>query len=398
MKDAFRLVTVSLLLFAAMAGAQEPPAPPPAPAELLRQYLEAAGFAPADAAALAPLLDLIVQAQVAGTRSLATRLAQLKTAASSAAQQALAAEALAAVAQGNFNRLGFQVAELERRINALTQPAAFPVMLWGLPGSPPGESSVSVTAVKPPDAQTATLTMQIFDADMPDEGELFVNGQGPLALFGDQARDENNNLSVTITMTTPAEWWTDGPNTLRWVWRRTRGFNVETFAVEFSQPAPEPPPVPAAAAVPAGPESSTPSPAPAAGGSPIAVNPSLAMLGLNPDVVEVDAPGFLIPMATRQWRAVDLSRTLRLRLCIAVLSTENQRPYRIAFRAQPGPPWTGEQELTRPLVPDRVGVVCTEVAQVPAELRTATAEVLLYVPGGDQREMIAGAVLELFPG
>ena len=48
----------------------------------------------------------------------------------------------------------------------------------------PGDVAITMSVDRPAGAAQATLEMAVVDADFPDEGELFVNGKGPIPLFG----------------------------------------------------------------------------------------------------------------------------------------------------------------------------------------------------------------------
>ena len=80
---------------------------------------------------------------------------------------------------------------------------------------------------------TATLILEVFDADTPDEGEVEINDNGSVQLFGDQANWKNDRKTLPITFPTPAEWWNDGANSLRFIHNRTGGYRVENASVEF---------------------------------------------------------------------------------------------------------------------------------------------------------------------
>ena len=98
----------------------------------------------------------------------------------------------------------------------------------------PEEVAVNLQVKKPVGSGSiATLTLTVFDADTVDEGELEINGNGRIPLFGDQATWKNNNKPVPIAMTTPAEWWNNGLNILRFVHTRTGGFRIDDALVDF---------------------------------------------------------------------------------------------------------------------------------------------------------------------
>ena len=108
--------------------------------------------------------------------------------------------------------------------------AGFPVSLTG---SAPEEASVTIEVSRPADADQATLSLIVNDADFADEGALFINGNGPLALFGDQVGADG--ATVTTTFTTPASWWENGTNTLRFRHTETAGYRVGSADVSFAE-------------------------------------------------------------------------------------------------------------------------------------------------------------------
>src|SRR5262249_34209010 len=107
----------------------------------------------------------------------------------------------------------------------------FPVDLFD-GASVPAERTVTLLAAKPTDATSATLTLEVFDADFPDEGELYVNGHGPITLFGDQLGGDE--LTASAAYATPAAWWLDGSNSLRFVHLRTAGFRIDRAGISFT--------------------------------------------------------------------------------------------------------------------------------------------------------------------
>ena len=52
----------------------------------------------------------------------------------------------------------------------------------------PGEKTVSVEVAKAAGIASASVIIDFTDADFPDEGELLINGKGPLSLFGPPTR------------------------------------------------------------------------------------------------------------------------------------------------------------------------------------------------------------------
>ena len=115
-----------------------------------------------------------------------------------------------------------------------TSPS-FPVVLQGK--DLPEELTVEMNASKPTAADsTAVLILSVFDADTVDEGTLHINGLGPIQLFGDQASWKNDRKVLDVAFTTPADWWEDGVNTLRFTHTRTGGYRVNNAFVVFDSP------------------------------------------------------------------------------------------------------------------------------------------------------------------
>jgi hypothetical protein len=105
-----------------------------------------------------------------------------------------------------------------------------------LQGTTPESNNVTLTFNNIP-AGTASveLVLVVFDADFSDEGRLFINGQGPIALFGSQGAGANDGISVTLDpIATDADWYQLGQNTLA-IWHdSTGGFTIEDISVIFS--------------------------------------------------------------------------------------------------------------------------------------------------------------------
>ena len=110
--------------------------------------------------------------------------------------------------------------------------SGFPVVLQSR--NLPEEATASLQIDKPSGTiGTAILTLTVFDPDGADEGELEINGNGPLQLFGREATWRNDRKTIDIALSTPAVWWNDGVNTLRFVHTKTGGYRVENASVDF---------------------------------------------------------------------------------------------------------------------------------------------------------------------
>lgn len=117
--------------------------------------------------------------------------------------------------------------------NVVSTVPGFPVKLQGTPL--PEEKTVTFNTTKNPGSfENAVLTMTVFDGEYQNEGELYVNGNGPVALFGNQAVSQNNDVVKVLTYTMPASWWRTGDNTLRFVHKSTVGYRVDSVAIDFS--------------------------------------------------------------------------------------------------------------------------------------------------------------------
>ena len=68
---------------------------------------------------------------------------------------------------------------------------------------------------------------------MAAEGGLEINGKGPIVLFDNTAMSANDNKTASVKFTTPADWWSDGTNTLRFVHTLTRGYRIESASLKF---------------------------------------------------------------------------------------------------------------------------------------------------------------------
>lgn len=105
---------------------------------------------------------------------------------------------------------------------AITYFADYPVVLTG---SAPEQAFIIVSLTQEQIGSSTKLVLEARDPDFPDEGELWINGNGPIALFpgGNSAHDAQ---VVTITVDVPIEWWVVGDNNLRFVHTKTAGYRI----------------------------------------------------------------------------------------------------------------------------------------------------------------------------
>jgi len=106
----------------------------------------------------------------------------------------------------------------------------FPV---DLRGSTPEEAAITVNAGKPADAGDAIISLATYDADFPDEGELIINDNQPIMLFGSAGVSGNDQNSTNISFRTPASYWQNGNNTLVFRHVNTTGFIIDAATVSF---------------------------------------------------------------------------------------------------------------------------------------------------------------------
>jgi len=128
---------------------------------------------------------------------------------------------------------GYRVESASVTFTTAPPPGDFPV---DLQGTTPEEATVSLNVVKEPaDATDATLSMVVYDPDQTNEGTLYINGDvNAITLFGSQGVSGNDQQTVTVTYNTPASWWVDGANSLRFTHTSTGGYRVESASVSFS--------------------------------------------------------------------------------------------------------------------------------------------------------------------
>jgi hypothetical protein len=109
-------------------------------------------------------------------------------------------------------------------------PNSFPV---DLTGPAPEESSIIITVNKPADASKGLITLFVLDADFADEGELVINGNPAIPLFGTAGITDNDAKSTEITISTPASYWQDADNTLLFRHTSTAGYIINNVTVQF---------------------------------------------------------------------------------------------------------------------------------------------------------------------
>ncbi len=113
-----------------------------------------------------------------------------------------------------------------------------PYFVDGLPldlrGATPERGELLLTLNEmPAGTSQIELVLTVFDADNP-EGRLFVNGNGPINLWGDQALYEHDGVTALLDpIATDAQWYQVGSNTLEFWHDATGGYVVEDLTVNF---------------------------------------------------------------------------------------------------------------------------------------------------------------------
>ena len=100
---------------------------------------------------------------------------------------------------------------------------------------------MSIDVNKNSSAATATLRITAADPDFQDESQVYINGNGPVVLFGSTASIAYDDLEESFEFKTPAAWWRNGSNQLNFVHRHSKGSLILAASVEFEQEAILPP-------------------------------------------------------------------------------------------------------------------------------------------------------------
>lgn len=93
------------------------------------------------------------------------------------------------------------------------------------------QAKTNIFVEKPASAKTAYLVLLADDPDQKAEGRLFINGNGPVTLFGSERTDREPG---TVRYQTPASWWKPGANELRFTHdRKWGGYQIRKIEVHF---------------------------------------------------------------------------------------------------------------------------------------------------------------------
>lgn len=92
-----------------------------------------------------------------------------------------------------------------------------------------------VVALSKPQSSSASLVLRIHDGDTLKEGEIWVNGQGPI-IFPEVANSALNGKEADFTFSISPDWFKDGNNVLKFVRYQGKGFRVVSANVVFTVP------------------------------------------------------------------------------------------------------------------------------------------------------------------
>ncbi|MEO0378553.1 MAG: hypothetical protein AAF329_28970 [Cyanobacteria bacterium P01_A01_bin.17] len=96
------------------------------------------------------------------------------------------------------------------------------------------------------------LRFDIYDADILDEGDVYVNGTKVASLFGQEAKPENDRQTTQVTLRVRADVWQVGTNRVVFVRKRTNGFKVTGLSISEVASDTQPTPTGSAQPLPSG--------------------------------------------------------------------------------------------------------------------------------------------------
>jgi hypothetical protein len=102
----------------------------------------------------------------------------------------------------------------------------------------PEYKTLEITVAKPAGVSRAILILEVYDPDYPDEGDLYINGNGPIVLFGSVGTSANQQKVATVEYDIPLAYLVDGVNKLRFGHQKTIGYKINKAAVRFEMSTP----------------------------------------------------------------------------------------------------------------------------------------------------------------
>jgi len=115
----------------------------------------------------------------------------------------------------------------------VTAVTALPLIMEKKPPALPEFGAVQITLTKPAGATRSVLVLEAYDPDVVDEGEFWVNGNGPIPIFGAAGTSANQQKVAMIELDLPLKYFVDGQNTLRFSHTKTDGYKINSVSVRF---------------------------------------------------------------------------------------------------------------------------------------------------------------------
>ena len=109
--------------------------------------------------------------------------------------------------------------------------SVFPVNLKNK--TTPEHKTIQLNLSKPSNATSATIVLTAQDPDFPNEGQLIINNNKPITLWGNYGNSANDNLTKNITIPVPASYFKNGKNTFTFKHTSTAGYIVYNVKVNF---------------------------------------------------------------------------------------------------------------------------------------------------------------------
>ena len=87
-------------------------------------------------------------------------------------------------------------------------------------------------AIQIPSGKVKVLRINAYDPDNENEGQLFINGKGPIDLFPGGNNGLNNqdaDINIILNKEQQQAWFVPGNNILRFRWIRTNGYRINSI-------------------------------------------------------------------------------------------------------------------------------------------------------------------------
>lgn len=95
-------------------------------------------------------------------------------------------------------------------------------------------AKVIVDLEKPENAVKATMKFRVYDADHEHEGELSINGNPPIELFGER-NVSGDQTEMDVEIEAPVEYFVNDENRMVFRWVQTGGYRIDVIEVKFDE-------------------------------------------------------------------------------------------------------------------------------------------------------------------